>query len=306
MKHFKTITEYCKGINISPPKHPHFDIRSFADNMKTVQQQMPAFRHEFYAIAIRANGGGKVVTGEFSDFPEETTIFFNTPFQVLSWDILPNWDGYYLIFSQDFIAQSNVLSNMLKLFPFLKIDKSIPFSIPSSDLQHILAIYKSIWTEYNDSENDKFQLIEAQVFLLLSSIRRFFEQQVDQQVAEKNLKAADLKLLSRYQTLIQTSFYPTAQLDTFSNLHSTSYYAQKLSVHPNHLNAVVKSVSGITALNHIHKHLLSLAKTYLVQTDWSVKEIAYKLHFDSPNNFNSFFKRNTGKTPLNYREQANL
>jgi len=306
MRHFKTISEYCKGINISEPKHSHFDIRSFEENMKTVHKQMPTFRHEFFAIAIKADGGGKAVSGEFTDFPDGTTIFFNTPFQVLSWDILPNWKGYYLIFSQDFIAQSKVLSDILQLFPFLKIDKSIPFSIPEGDLQKVLSIYENIWNEYNDSESDKFQIIEAQVFLLLSYVKRFFEHQVDSKSAEWSLKAADLKLFSRYQTLIQTSFYPEAKLETYSNLHSTTYYAQKLSVHPNHLNAVVKSCSGVTALSHIHNHILSLAKSYLAQTEWSVKEIAYTLHFDSPNSFSSFFKRMSGLTPLDYRKQANL
>ena len=306
MKHFETITDYCEGINIPAPKHPHFDIRSFDENMKTVHHQMPPFRHEFYAIAIKAGGDGKVITGQFAKFPEGSTIFFNTPFQVLSWDIAPNWSGYYLMFSQDFIAQSNVLSKILTHFPFLKIDNSIPFTIPQSDLEHILSIYERIWKEYHGSAEDMFKMIEAEVYLLLSRIKRLFEQQVDSEVAEKSMKTADLKLLSRYQTLIQTSFYPDAKLNGDANLHSTRFYAAKLNVHPNHLNAIVKSVSGATALSQIHNHILALAKSYLAQTDWSVKEIAFSLHFESPNNFNSFFKRKTELTPLAYRKRAKL
>ena len=306
MKHFKTISEYCKGIDIHPPKHPHFDIRSFEENMESVKSQMPVFRHEFYAIAIKADGDGKAITGQFSDFPEGSSIFFNTPFQLISWDIVPNWKGYYIMFSQDFVAQSGVLSQLLSLFPFLKMEKSIPFEIPTDQLDKILAIYQNIWDEYNGSATDKFQIIEAQVYLLLSMVKRLFEQQTDPEEVHANLRAADLKLLSRYQTLIQTSFYPDTQHDTFANLHSTSYYAQKLSVHPNHLNATVKKITGQTALNHLHNHLLILSKSYLAQTDWSIKEIAYALYFDSPNNFSSFFKRNTNSTPLEYRKEVNL
>jgi len=186
------------------------------------------------------------------------------------------------------------------------METSIPFHLPVNELDKILSIYKSIWQEYNGDASDKFKLIEAQVYLLLSYIKRLFEKQVDKDLAASSLKAADLKLLSRYQTLIQSSFYPNTKIETFSNLHSTSYYAQKLSVHPNHLNAVVKNISGITALNHIHKHLTILSKSYLAQTDWSVKQIAYTLHFESPNNFNAFFKKNTGVTPLSYRNEVNL
>lgn len=267
---------------------------------------MPPFRHEFYAVAIKADGDGKAITGHFSDFPPGTTIFFNSPFQVLSWDIIPNWKGYYVMFSQDFIAQSKILTNLLDFFPFLKIDQSIPFTIPDEELPRVLNIYDTIWQEYNGTAHDKFQVIEAQIYLLLTLVKRYFENQVGLEDAISSYKAADLKLLSRYQTLIQTSFYPGTVLETFANLHSTSYYAQKLSVHPNHLNAVVKGITGITALNHIHNHLLILSKSYLGQTDWSIKEIAYAVHFDTPNNFSAFFKRNTGSTPLEYRKRVNL
>ncbi len=306
MQHFKTISDYCEGIGIKGPKHPHFDIRSFEENMASVKAQMPVFRHEFYAIAIKSDGDGKVINGQFTDFPEGASLFFNTPFQLLSWDIIPNWSGYYIMLSQDFIAQSNILTQILDLFPFLKMDQSIPFTIPEEQKEPILKIYESIWHEYNGERTDKFQIIEAQVYLLLSHVKRLFENQVDQVLAQANLKSADLKLLSRYKTLIQTSFYPTAQLEPYSNLHSTSFYAEKLSVHPNHLNATVKSLTGITALNHIHRHVLSLAKSYLAQSEMSVKEIAYTLHFDSPNNFSTFFKKQTDLTPLSYRKDAHL
>jgi len=306
MKHFKTIAEYCNGINISQPKHSHFDIRSFEENMLTVTENMPAFRHEFFAIAVKADGDGDVTSGQFSNFPEGSTIFFNTPFQLLSWNIVPNWKGFYIMFSQDFIAQSNILSNILQLFPYLKMEQSIPFNIPKNELNSILSIYKTIWKEYNRNAHDKFLIIEAQVYVLLTLVKRFFEQQTTSSEINVKLKSADLKLFSRYQTLIQTSFYPNSQLETFSNLHSTRFYAQKLSVHPNHLNAVVKNISGITALNHIHKHILMLAKSYVSQTNMSIKEIAFSLYFESPNNFSSFFKKYTKVTPLTYRKNSNL
>jgi AraC-like DNA-binding protein len=301
MQHFKTIKAYCEGIGISAPRHPHFDIRSFEENMRSVKQSMPAFRHEFYAIAIKADGDGKAITGAFTDFPEGTSLFFNTPFQLISWDILPNWKGYYIMFSPDFISQSKVLSALLDHFPFLKMDQAIPFTLPKEQLEKIQSIYEGIWEEYKGEAQDKFQLIEAQVYLLLVHVKRLFETQVDEDLARHSLRSADLKLFSRYRTLIETQFYPDSALSPHAKLHSTRYYAELLSVHPNHLNAVSKEISGLNALKHIHNHLLALAKTYLVQTEWSVKEVAYSLYFDSPKNFSAFFKKNTSLTPLEFR-----
>ncbi len=303
MKHFKTISEYCKAINIPQPKHPHFDIRSFEENMKTVVTSMEPFRHEFYAIAIKSEGGGKVFSGQFDDFPEGITVFFNTPFQILSWDIIPDWEGYYLMFSQDFIAGSNYFTDMLQRFPYLKMDSSLPFEIGKEDFSTIANIFRKVWEEYYGEAQDKFEFIEVEVLLLLSYIKRYFTEQVDEETAKTQMRTADLRLFTRYQALIETSFQPNFNKETFSNLHSTSHYAARLSVHPNHLNAVVKNITGHTALSHIHNHLLQLSKAYLAQTDLSVKEIAYTLLFDSPNNFSAFFKKHTGMTPLEYRRR---
>jgi len=56
MHHLTTLAEYCRCINIPPPRDEHFDIRRFADNMLTVNKHQPPFRHEFYSVALRHRG----------------------------------------------------------------------------------------------------------------------------------------------------------------------------------------------------------------------------------------------------------
>lgn len=302
MKHFKTLTEYCQAINIAPPLHPHFDIRSFVENMPSVHAQMPPFRHEFYAIAIRSEGEGTVISGAHTNFPQGATIFFNSPFQILSWDIVPDWQGYYIMFTQDFLAQTSYFAQLLEEFPFLRMDKSIPFTIKEADISQILAVFENIYKEYHSKNADKFAFIGTYTLLLLHYVKRYFSEQVGLKEAEKMLRTADLKIVTRFQTMIQTNFYPDTSVKANANLHSPSYYAEQLNIHPNHLNAVVKDITGQTALSHIHHHLLQLAKSHLAQTNMSVKEIAYALYFDSPNNFSAFFKKHTQTTPLTYRK----
>ena len=300
MLQFKTIADYCKAIHISPPKQPYFDIRSFEENMPTVVSKMEPFKHEFYAIAMKVEGSGKAITGHHTDFPEGATIFFNTPFQIISWDILPDWQGYYLMFSKEFITRSKHLQQLLTEFPFLKIDRSIPFEVQPHEVAKLLMIYRAIHEEQQQLKKDALAIIEAQVLVLLNFVKRFFDAQVDKDEAQEELRKADVQLLSRFQTAIETSFYDTSLAN--KKVHSPSYYAEKLAVHPNHLNATVKQITGHTAKKHIQDHLLRLAKSRLLQTTQSIKELAYSLHFDSPNNFSSFFKKHTGQTPNAYRK----
>lgn len=306
MHHFKTLENYCRTIQISQPKHSHFDIRSFAENMPTVVHVMEPFRHEFYAIAIKAQGKGAAYTGHHKQFPTGSTIFFNSPFQILSWDIVPDWEGYYIMFTQEFLAQSRYFGALLEDFPFLRIDRSIPFEIDEDDLTVVVRVFEKIHAEYHSANHDKFQLIEVYVLLLLNYIRRYFAEQVPPETAAKELRKADLTLLSRFQSLIETSLHPDFVPPEDVSLHSVAYYAGQLNVHPNHLNAVVKGISGQTALQMIHHHIIQLAKSYLAQTALSVQAIAESLHFDSPNYFSRFFKKNTAVTPRAYRQQQPL
>ncbi len=304
MQHFKTIAAYCEAIGIPQPKQPYFDIRSFEENMPTVVAKMPPFKHEFYAIAIKAEGSGKVISGHYNEFPEGATVFFNSPFQIISWDILPDWQGYYLMFSREFIVQSVHLQRLLSEFPFLKIDKSIPFEVLPGEVSKLLSIYESIYEEQHNLREDSIAIIEAQVLVLLNFVKRFFNAQVQDDVANREIRKADINLLSRFQSLIETSFYETGK--SSGKIHSPGYYAQQLAIHPNHLNAIVKQVTGHTAKTHINNHLLRLAKSHLLQTELSVKEIAYSLRFESPNNFSSFFKKHTGQTPNSFRKSNRL
>lgn len=306
MYHFKTIADYCQAIHIPPPKHAHFDIRRFEENMPTVLHVMEPFRHELYAVAIKAQGKGVAYSGHYKSFSVGSTIFFNSPFQILSWDIVPNWQGYYIMFTQEFISQIRCFNDVLEEFPFFRLDKSIPFKISSNDLDVIVSMFGKIYDEYHSDRSDKFQLIEAYVLLLLNYVRRYFNEQVPPETAANALRKADLKLLSRFQALIQTSFLPGETPSEDAKPLSVRSYAERLSIHPNHLNAVVKSISGQTAIQIIHHHVIQQAKSYLVQTEMSVKEIAYALHFNSPNYFSRFFKRNTDLAPLAYRKKQSL
>lgn len=306
MKEFKTLEEYCAAIRIERPKHEHFDIRSFEENMPTVVHQMPPFRHAFYAIAVKVEGSGRAVTSHYTDFPEGSVVFFNSPFQILSWDIAPDWQGYYLMITQEFLSRSSLFQDFLERFPFLKIETAIPFAIQKEEEVEIVGIFDRIYTEHQSTNVDKFDLIQGYVLLLLNYIKRYFYRHFDTEEADRAIRSADIKLLSRYQKLIELHFRDETKMDFSFNLHSPAFYADILNIHPNHLNAVVKGVSGKTALHHIHQHLMHLAKAYLVQTDLSIKEIAYRLQFDAPNNFNNFFKKHTKTTPGAYRKSARL
>jgi AraC family transcriptional activator of pobA len=80
-------------------------------------------------------------------------------------------------------------------------------------------------------------------------------------------------------------------------------FAQRLSVHVNHLNRSVRAVTSKPTSAHIAERVIVEAKALLHHTNWSIAEIAYSLGFEYPTYFNNFFKKMTGTSPTALRLQ---
>lgn len=81
-----------------------------------------------------------------------------------------------------------------------------------------------------------------------------------------------------------------------------SDYAGELSVTPNHLNEMVKQVSGFPASHHIRQRVVLEAKRQAAYSGASMKEIAYQLGFDDIAHFSKFFKNFSGLSFSNYKK----
>ncbi|HEX8576708.1 MAG TPA: helix-turn-helix domain-containing protein [Flavobacterium sp.] len=277
------------------PKHPEFDARTFDENMPTILKKLEPIKHEFYAIGILFEGTSHTWHGIEN---MKANIIFNSPYQLISWNIENDWSGYYIMFTQDYLMQCHFSNSLLLDFPFLKLDQVKPLSVPEEHIGFLKTKFEQILSEYNSENNDKFKFIESYLNLLLLSIRRFSgNSQVNFPASDQN-RNADLKLVSKYQFLIETSL---SRKEIKAAFFSTSYYADKLAIHPNHLNAIVKRITGNTAKQLIQERIIQTAKSLITQSDLPIKEIAYRLGYEEATHFSSFFKKITQLTPIQYK-----
>jgi len=84
-------------------------------------------------------------------------------------------------------------------------------------------------------------------------------------------------------------------------LRSAKEYAERLAIHVNHLNKVLKENTGKTTTEVIISRITQEAKILLKQTDWTISEIAYSLGFEEVAHFSNFFKKQTAVTPVAFR-----
>jgi AraC-like DNA-binding protein len=85
------------------------------------------------------------------------------------------------------------------------------------------------------------------------------------------------------------------------SLRTAKDYADRLAVHVNHLNKVLKEMTGQTTTEIISKRVVQEAKILLKQTNWTISEISYTLGFEDLANFSNFFKKQTSFTPVAFR-----
>ncbi len=82
--------------------------------------------------------------------------------------------------------------------------------------------------------------------------------------------------------------------------------AKDLEVHPKLLSRAINKITGNNFSDFINSYRIEEAKRLLTQPhmlDTSVKEVMYNVGFNSRSVFNTLFKRKTGKTPSQYRDQ---
>ena len=302
MNHYASLKDYCEAINIPPPQWEDFDVRSFEENMKTVHKKMPPFKHEFYAIALKLDGSGYAKTGNYSTENLKATLFFNSPYQILQWDIAPDWDGFYIIFSEDFYRREQSNKQISADFPFLLVDNTVPLTIDNEETVTFVKTFEDMLMEHKKNDALSKTICHLNTQILLHKVGRLFDKKVPNSERSFDHRNQDLNLVSRFKALLETSFYPN---QTFENgePHKVQFYAEQLNIHPNHLNAIVKRITHSPASEHIQHHMLALAKSKLSNTSLSIKEIAFDLYYNYPNHFANFFKKQMACTPMEYRKR---
>jgi AraC family transcriptional activator of pobA len=81
------------------------------------------------------------------------------------------------------------------------------------------------------------------------------------------------------------------------------FYAEQLGMTVDRLNDHVKRATGVTAGHLIRQRVLTEAKRQLVFTTQPIHDIAEELAFADPSHFARFFRKQTGITPHEFRDQ---
>ena len=85
--------------------------------------------------------------------------------------------------------------------------------------------------------------------------------------------------------------------DELPETNFSDYLSKKLSYDYNYLSNLFSDVKGTTLEHYIISHKIERAKELLIYNEFSLTEIAYKLHYSSVAHLSNQFKKVSGLTP---------
>lgn len=263
---FDNLRDFYKYIKAAPGREPDFDIREVDTQLLTIfNANVNPFRHNFYCVSLYLEGGGTLNTGFYKIKLDNPALYFNTPNQILSWKMPEGIrKEYYIIFTDHFLSKYKQLADLVYDLPFFHLDKAIPFEMDAEDTVKLTNLYLELFKEYNGENSDRFEMLVSYTTILLVHIRRLYRKFVETDKAlSASLELNDHSLIERFKKLVKQH---VSTSDVNDDARSMVFYAKQLLVHPNHLNAVVKRVTGKPAISFIHKQLIIEAKSILAQT----------------------------------------
>ena len=251
-------------------------------------------RRAFYKISLIRGRSRVEYADQVVDIAQHALWFATSrvPYRWLPQDEAQT--GYFCIFTDAFLlpAQGKMVLDELPVFgpgtaPVLIVTEA--------EYATIEAIFGKMMLEITSAYAYKYDLLRAYLLELIH-----LGQKLQPVAAIRPSHSASVRVTALFAQLLERQF-PLVTPQQQLRLRTASDYADQLAVHVNHLNRVLKDTTGHTTTALIGGRVAQEAKMLLMQTDWTVSEIANSLGFADVAHFCNFFKRQTGLAPGAFR-----
>ena len=294
---FTSLSEAHRALGVPPPRHPLISLVQGAHAPATSAGVQQPHVLSFYKISYRPKLSSKLSYGQgYYDF-EEGGLLLAAPNQVIGGAEEPT-EGpcahVTLLIHPDFLA-GYPLAKKIRHYGFFTYAANEALHVSEQEKEVLLSLFNTMAAELA-SRWDEFSqaVVVAQLELLLNYADRFYKRQfLTRKVVHSNL-------LQQLEELLAACFRDEELLRR--GIPTVHYLAERLHVSPSYLSDMLRTLTGQSAQQHIHDHLIAQAKVKLATTGLSVSEVAYALGFEHSQSFSRFFKTKTALSPLAFRQ----
>ncbi|MEO0473150.1 MAG: helix-turn-helix transcriptional regulator [Bacteroidota bacterium] len=271
-----------------------FDILFLSDIMKlqpTDHSQFENHRLTFFALLFITEG-----KGEHSINFTEYTFKKGTVFAIGRDSIhkfhASDAKGYLLVFTEDFVLQYLSKENATKMFQLFNEQlASAKQQLHETDFASILPYLYAIRNEFfHIKDGFSAEMTRSLLHIIITQLHRI-------KSADNTAVFGQTKYLSqflRFQQLLETHW---------TEYKKVSFYADKMAITSRTLNNITHSIVHKSAKTVINDLLILKVKRLLINTHINITQIAYETGFYEASHLFKFFKKQTGFSPSQFREQ---
>ncbi|MFC9708979.1 AraC family transcriptional regulator [Paenibacillus sp. NPDC056933] len=247
------------------------------------------YRYEFYML-ICITEGTCTQWIDFEPIPcKEGTLIAVTPGQVHNFGHDENWEGWVILFREEFLLPTSLTMNELNFM--MDIERTPNhLTLNNAELHRAITLIEQMIQDsiIQGAKEDVHMLLRYQLYAFVTWLNIIHKQKKfpsTSQVSKKFLK---------FQELVEKNY---------AQLNHVSDYAALLNCTEKTLTRVTVAAVGISAKAFISARISLEAKRLLMHTDYLISDIAERLNFQETTHFSKFFKRETGYTPVEFRKQ---
>lgn len=296
--YYDNLPDFLKAVKSIDATNRCFGIFPF-EQFGGPGELIPPFRSSTYVAALVTAGTGTIHLDGVPYQIRPGTLYFLRPWTVRSIHKQDQWQGHVLIFTAEYVTKRSILSDPMREYPFYRKGAQPLVYIAPDQAQELNSQFRLIATEFDHPTRSKADRLDLTYHLLQALLIK------SRDTYRQTLSAIDysqpVSLVERFQSLLQMYYLPDPNREAPVAL-TVHEAANRLHIHPHYLSDILKKYTGKTALQHIRERTAMEAQHLIRNTDLTVAEIGYQLHFDDPSNFTKFFKSLTGLTPKAYRE----
>lgn len=261
--------------------------------------QMQVFRFpcriDAFIIGVGTEGETSVSFNLHEFKLKKDSIFIFTPKNVLQVNSQQYFKADVIAISPDFMRRINIdIKNMMPLF--LKFVENPALTLTPEESRSMRGMIAQIERETRGPETHfSFDIVSGLIAATIYKVGDIMYHYLAEHPEEQN----------NSHNRAEEYFKQFAHLlgEHFREERSVGFYARQLCITPKYLTTLIKRISGQSVSEWIDNYVILEAKTLLKYSTMSIQEIAYYLNFPNQSFFGSYFKRNTGMSPSQYKAQ---
>jgi AraC family transcriptional regulator, transcriptional activator of pobA len=266
-----------------------FFIVRVEDIIRLIKLPVPPTRATTHTLIYLTDGEAVMTIGSatFKIFKNECLVV--PAGQVFSFDNLDINKGFLCNFHNDIIIGKFGKNELLKDFEFLNIWGNPRIRLDIDTSKFVEQLLNRIFLEYSTNGLQHLDIIQSYFIATLCEINQIY------QPLSNSKQTTAITITNKFKELI------------FSNIkskHKVSDYASLLNISPNHLNRIVKQITGKSPRLWIDEALILEAKVLLYQTNYSISQVAEEIGIDDQSYFSRLFKKSQGVTPFEFRKMV--